>query len=292
MAHLATAAGYGNLPNQYFVPEIFSTNVLLGLRRTLVADQITTTEYAGEIKNFGDTVNILREPDVTVTPYTRGGGTGTPQDLLDGRTVLSIDKANKYIFRLTDIDERNSNVNLMAMAADRAAYSLQNAYDAEVLAYINSSTVAANQLGALNIGFGAGNTTPLDLLGLLALKLDEANCPADNRYVVVPPKFMTWLFKEDGKYIEAQVLGTDKSAALQPAIAQTPHGFKIYKSNNLASGVIFAGHKDAVASAQTILKAEELRDTTEFGNLYRGLHVYGRQVLRSDCLANATMTFV
>ena len=47
-----TAAGYGNLPSGNFAPEIFSQKVLKFFRRASVVEDITNTDYAGEIENF------------------------------------------------------------------------------------------------------------------------------------------------------------------------------------------------------------------------------------------------
>ena len=62
----STAAGYGNLPSGNFVPVIYSQKVLKFFRRASVAEAITNTDYSGEIENFGDTVNIIKEPTITV----------------------------------------------------------------------------------------------------------------------------------------------------------------------------------------------------------------------------------
>ena len=60
-----TTTGYGNLPSGNFTPSIFSQKVLKFFRRASVVEDITNTDYAGEIENFGDTVNIIKEPTIT-----------------------------------------------------------------------------------------------------------------------------------------------------------------------------------------------------------------------------------
>ena len=69
-------------------------------------------------------------------------------------------------------------------------------------------------------------------------------------------------------------------------------GFKLYKSNNIAAvsnatAKIICGHISSTATAQSILNIETLRDHDTFGDIVRGLHVYGRQVLRDNALAAA-----
>ena len=62
------AAGWNNLPNGNFVPEIYSQKVQKFFRRASVVEAITNTDYYGEISEFGDVVHIIKEPTITVAP--------------------------------------------------------------------------------------------------------------------------------------------------------------------------------------------------------------------------------
>ena len=69
-------------------------------------------------------------------------------------------------------------------------------------------------------------------------------------------------------------------------------GFDMYKSNNIAAtsnatGKCLAGHISSTATANTILSTEVLRDPSSFGDIVRGLHVYGAKVLRPEALVSA-----
>ena len=66
----------------------------------------------------------------------------------------------------------------------------------------------------------------------------------------------------------------------------------MYKSNNIAStnnasGKVLAGHISSTATANTILSTEVIRDPSSFGDIVRGLHVYGAKVLRPEALVSA-----
>ena len=93
----STSSGYGNLPSGNFAPEIFSQKVLKFFRRASVVEDITNTDYAGEIENFGDTVKIIKEPTVTVAAYQRGSVVN-PQDLADDQISMVVDNANAFAF--------------------------------------------------------------------------------------------------------------------------------------------------------------------------------------------------
>ena len=60
------AAGYANLPNGNFSPIIYSKKVQTAFRKASVVEDITNNDYFGEIANFGDTVRIIKEPEISV----------------------------------------------------------------------------------------------------------------------------------------------------------------------------------------------------------------------------------
>ena len=81
------------------------------------------------------------------------------------------------------------------------------------------------------------------------------------------------------------------------------HGFQIYSSNNLPSlgtgpgttggpntsnmGIIVAGHSSAIATAEQINKTETYRDPDSFADIVRGMHLYGRKILRPEAIVTA-----
>jgi hypothetical protein len=123
------APGYNNLPNGNFSPVIYSKQVQLAFRKAAVCDAITNNDYFGEIANFGDSVKIIKEPEITVKAYERGT-TITPQDLDDEDFSLTIDKANYFAFKVDDIEEAHSHVltslTKMFLATCQALSSLQS----------------------------------------------------------------------------------------------------------------------------------------------------------------------
>ena len=45
-------------------------------------------------------------------------------------------------------------------------------------------------------------------------------------------------------------------------------------------GIVVAGHDSAVATAEQINKTETYRDPDSFADIVRGMHLYGRKILR------------
>jgi len=93
-----SAAGYGNLPNGNFSPVIYSKKVQTAFRKSSVVEDITNNDYMGEISNFGDSVRIIKEPEISVQAYSRGTQV-VPQDLDDEDFTLVIDQANYFAFQ-------------------------------------------------------------------------------------------------------------------------------------------------------------------------------------------------
>jgi hypothetical protein len=130
-----SAGGYGNLPNGNFSPVIYSKKVQKAFRNTSVVEDITNTDYSGDIANFGDSVKIIKEPEITINSYARGTTLAT-QALTDADFTMVVDQANYFQFAIDDIEEAHSHVNFMDLATDRAGFRLRDEFDREVLGYL------------------------------------------------------------------------------------------------------------------------------------------------------------
>ena len=320
-----TAAGYGNLPSGNFAPEIFSQKVLKFFRRASVVEDITNTDYAGEIENFGDTVRIIKEPTVTVSSYTRGSVVNA-QDLADDQITMVVDNANAFAFKIDDIEERHSHVNFEALATSSGAFALKRKYDANVLQAMSDG---AGLAGADDASLSGGLTTTNSALGtasapinvetddaginlmlLMARTLDDQSVPEENRWFVAPPIFYEKMFQAGNKIAEVQVTG-DASSPLRNglAIPGALAGFRCYKSTALNStagtdqvtlsgvatdaseNIILAGHMSSTSTASHIAKTEVVRSTESFSDVIRGLHVFGRKVLRPEAVVRGIIDF-
>jgi len=355
----SSASGYTNLPNGNFSPTIFSKKVQLEFRKSTVVGDITNSDYFGEIASAGDTVRIMKEPNISVSELKRGTSI-TTQDLQDDDFQLVIDKANYFAFKLDDIEEAHSHINFMQLAVDRAAYRLADQHDQEVLGYLsgykqsalhanasavrsasgdvngtkantnagNDELLAANKLFMANFGnittAASASTTgdsipiaarlpgatalptttisPAMLVARMARLLDQQQVDRDSRWLVVDPIFMEILRDEDSRFMQAD---WGESGGLRNGlVVNNFHGFKVYQSSNLPSvgtgagttgttaqddnyGVLVAGHSSAVATAEQLNKVETYRDPDSFSDICRGMHLYGRKILRPEAIVTA-----
>ena len=324
-----TSSGYGNLPSGNFAPEIFSQKVLKFFRRASVAEDITNTDYTGEIENFGDTVKIMKEPTLTVTPYQRGSVVN-PQDLTDDQITLIVDKANAFAFKIDDIEERHSHINFEALATSSGAYSLKRKFDANILQNMSDAagigasavagttltvTAAAGDIGTANAPINVEtDDNGINMMLAMARLLDDQSVPEENRWFVAPPIFYQKAFQAGNKISEINITGDGTSPLRNGlAIVGTLAGFRCYKSTALNStggtdqvtltdgsatlavdaseNVVLAGHISAMATASHIAKTEVVRSTESFSDVIRGLHVFGRKVLRQEAIVRGVIDF-
>lgn len=299
-----SAAGHNNLPQGNFVPEIYSKSVLKFFRRASIAEDITNTDYYGEIANYGDTVHVIKEPTISIGDYTRGKKVDV-QDLDDDEITLIVDQAKYFSFAVDDIEKKQAHLNWESLSTNSGAYSLKNSYDSAILTYMSGQALAANVVGSdsattsgdlsststsMDLGYAAGEVSPLALLSRLSLKLDEQDVPEENRWLVASPAFWEVMADENSKLMGVDFTGDTNSMLRNGRITDgLIRGFRPYKTNNTPAGtnasIVMAGHMSSTATASQINKTEVLRSTEFFGDVVRGLHMYGRKTSRPESLA-------
>lgn len=289
--------GVSGQTNGFFIPEIYSKKVQIALRKAAVAEAICNTDYMGEISNFGDTVNIIKEPQIAVADYTRGLAVAST-NLSDQELVLIIDQAKSFSFKIDDLEKRFSHVNFQAVAADNAAYALRDAMDVNILLAISAGVTenVGTSLGMgtvaapIDIGFASGEIDPLNQMALAAKNLDEANAPEDGRWFVAAPEWYNQLSNSASKLMSVDFNAGQGSVRNGLVASGLLRGFSMYKSNNLPTNTVASatrpaalfGHMSSTAAASSMNKVETVRDTGTFSDIVRGLMVWGRKVLRPE----------
>ena len=151
----------------------------------------------------------------------------------------------------------------------------------------------------------AGVANPLTVMARMARQLYLQNVDSQGRWLVVDPVFVELLKDEDSRLFDSDFGGSGLQNGL---ILNNLHGFKVHVSNNLPKvgtgpsttggtnannfGVIVGGHSSAVATADQINKTETYRDPDSFADIVRGMHLYGRKILRPEALVNAKYCLV
>lgn len=228
-----------------FIPEIWSTRIVEKLYQTNIALALcANTDYEGEIKAAGDTVQVRTYGRVTLSPYVRGQELDF-QALTPTKEAMVINDAHAFAFEVDDLDAAQNDLNAILGYTNEAGMAMNELVDTKVFGY-TTSALAANQISnsgsALDItASAAGSTHVYDILVLAAKNLDEQNAPQEGRWVVVSPYFRSLLMKDTVYFIKGSALGDKLLATGRPgATARTAPGFigqiagfDVYCSNNL-----------------------------------------------------------
>jgi hypothetical protein len=311
------AGGTGNtLQSTGFIPEIWSGKLVEKFYASTVLAAISNTDYEGEIKNYGDTVNIRTKPTITINSYAADGALAL-QRPSGNKIQLLIDKGYYFNTILDDVMDVQSDLNLMSMWSDDAAEQLKITIDTEVLVYLLHQADCEEpwhhrgpEVGTINLGVTGSPLTlvatasdrrpgghPGHALLRLGQSLDEQNIPETGRWVVMPAWAAAMLKNSD---LRQAYLTGDSVSVLRNGRLGMIDRFTLYISNLLPSGVagglasgedvFYAGHAHGLTFASQVSKVETLRSEQTFGTVLRGLQVYGRKVLDGTALAEAVVT--
>ena len=140
--------------------------------------------------------------------------------------------------------------------------------------------------------FPTSLVSPVDLFNRASRILDQQKVPSEGRWAVVDPVFLEVLRDEDSRLFQAE--WGQSGGIYNGKVADRLMGFRLYESHNLPVigtgpgtsgdanqntnfGVIVFGTNAALATAEAMNKTETLRDQDSFGDLVRGMQVYGRK---------------
>jgi hypothetical protein len=292
-----------------FIPEIWSGKLIENFYDSTVLAAISNTDYEGEIRNQGDTVNIRTQPNITIREYVKG------QNLVvenpdAPKLQLVIDKGEYFSCVEDDVDRVQSDIKLMDMWSKDASEQMKIKIDQRVLTdmlpgigALNKGTTAGQQSAAFNLGTnaspltvtkdGAGGTTSVvDLIVDMGTVLDEANVPESDRFLVIPARMAGLIKKSELK--DASLSGDSASPIRNGRLGMIDR-FTLYVSHNLnvSSGKtsLVAGHKMGFTFASQMTEMETIRAQSTFGNIIRGLQVYGYKVVKPEALSQAVVQF-
>jgi hypothetical protein len=267
-----------------FVPQIWSTKILRTLEDNLIAKKICNMDSEGEIKKAGDTVYFNGLADPTITAYT---GSVTYEGLQDAGLTLHIDQQNYFAFKVTDIQKAQANVDLKGSQAARAAYKLKESCDTNIMSLYDQANLTVTDASC-------DTATILSTMALIQQKLAEQNVPESDMWCTIPPWVRNKLKLAGISFqINNGINGTGGMAWTNEL------GFDMYVTNQVVNtgtvdipvSKVMAGSYSAIAFAQQILETESMRLESSFDTGVRGLHVFGRKVVRPDLLCTATLTY-
>lgn len=309
-----------------FIPTLWSGKLLAKFYQNTMLSEVTNTDYEGELKNQGDTVRIRLAPSINISDYTVGQSLSyeVPTPIFQD---MQVNKGKYFGVQVNDVLAYQSDIALMNMFTEDAAKQLKIAIENEVFfnSFVTEGPAAANEgatAGKISAAYNLGtDVTPIDqstpenvLKAILRMStvLDEQNVPEDGRFLIISPYDRQLLMQSSiaqayfsgdqastirtGKigmldrftvYVSNLLPRGEAGKALVPALSATSTGGAVAGAK--ARRLMVAGTKAATSFAMTINKTEPLRNQTDFGDIVRGLAVYGRKVVKPEALVTATV---
>jgi hypothetical protein len=269
---------------------------------------------------MGDRVKIRTKPTITIRDYLADGLLGLDRPS-GGSVELYIGVGKYFSLILDDVMEVQSDLNILSMWSDDAAQQLKIVVDRDVLSGIIGGAAAKNKgatagiiSSSLNLGIKGTplavkaypvlgtDTGILDVMLRLGQVLDEQNIPEQGRWIVMSAAAGRYIKQSE---LRQAYLSGDTTSMLRNGRLGQVDRFTVYISNllpsfaagdatNFASGeqMVFAGHAHSLTFASQISKVETLRSELTFGQILRGLQVYGYQVVDPTALAQAQVSLV
>lgn len=299
------------------IPEIWSGKMQVEFYQATVMSQICNTDYEGEISKQGDKVIIRTLPEIDINDYEKGASI-TYQLPEESTVELVIDRAKYWAFRVDDVDQAQSDLPFTEKRVGHAAMKMKIAQERSefAIAYAEAGTynqgntagkisrsiklgatgAAANHVGLTSGASGSGNKRNiLDFVTDCGVCLDEYDVPRDSGRWMVLPSFAIGLIKRSD-LADASYAGDGTSRMLNGRIGRLDD-FEVFGSNLLYTAtddsqtITYAlfGHMAGMSFAAQFTKTEALKATEYFGNLNRGLIVYGRDALKPEALGRAVV---
>ncbi len=294
-----------------FIPEIWSPKLVEKFYDASVLAAISNTDYEGEIRSQGDKVKIRTIPTLQINDYQSGQNL-TLQRPQSNNIELLIDKGKYWAAVLDDVQKVQADIELMDMWSADASEQMKISVDTDVLASLDDTWAATSGNGgaiATNSGTTAGRVSASIDLGSQAspvtltkvniidyvidhnLVLDEANIPEQGRSLILPAWACAMLKKSDLK--DASLTGDGTSVLRNGRIGMIDRT-TIYCSNLLpktgSNYSIYGAHKNALTFASQLTNMETLRAESTFGEIMRGLMVYGFKVVDPTAMTVGVVT--
>jgi hypothetical protein len=307
-----------------FIPTLWSGKLLAKFYQNTMLSEVSNTDYEGELKNQGDTVRIRLAPSISISDYTIGQTLSyeVPTPIFQD---MQVTKGKYFGVQVNDVLAYQADMNMMNMFTEDAAKQLKIAIENEVFfnSFVTEGPVAQNEgatAGKISAAYNLGtDIAPIDqatpenvLKAILRMStvLDEQNVPEDGRFLIISPFDRQLLMQSS--IAQAYFTG-DQSSVIRTGKIGMLDRFSVYVSNLLPRGeaakalvaglsatsggaavtnakarrLMVAGTKAATSFAMTINKTEPLRNQTDFGDIVRGLAVYGRKVVKPEALVTA-----
>lgn len=267
-----------------FIPEIWSKRLEQLLMADAVMLQCVNRNYEGDIKNAGDTVNILTPGEVSVS--TLHGDNISYNELTPSKQQLTISQKKFFAFKINDVASVQAGIDLMEAHLQNAKRAIEVDQDSYLLGLYTEAD-AANIIGTTSNATEITKDNVYSCFVNLAKTLKKSSATATFApWVVINPDVEAVLL-ESSQFTTAHQIG--EKTIRDGAIGRIA-GMDVLVSSNLKSDAnsaipVMAGTNAAITFASQVAKIEKIRDINTFSDLVRGLYLYGAKVVQPKALA-------
>lgn len=268
---------------QYFQAEKWSARVELLAADNSIAETIANTSYQAEATG-AKSVKLNKVADPTILDYTDDTDI-TTQQLTDSQVEMLLNQKKYFSFTADDVQLAQSQGNFVDAAMTQGARRLALAGDAYAFGsntYGDTSIPSDNKLGSIGSSISITSANVEEQVYAMGEILDVNEVPRDGgRWLIVPPWFMT---KMNIAKLTHDLEGNAQTYAFGRVLQFA--GFNVVVSNKIAAAgtgddeyQVLAMSARALPFASQINNMEVLRNPSRFGNIVRGLYVFGAELL-------------
>ena len=264
-----------------FISIKYSTLVELAAQETSIAVRITGGQYQVDATGTS-AIKIARVGDINIINYTNDTDLSALQKLSDEGYTLSLNQKKAFNFTVDDVDQAQSAGDFSPAAMTQAAMGLALEADNYALGLFGDTAIpSGNKLGTLAVPISITAANVDEYIYNAKEILDGQNA-GPNRWLVVPSWFMTKLALSG---LGVQLGESVKDDLWREGEVVRYAGFNIVQSNSLtvddtADGYqIMAYSSRAIPMVAQVQKVENLRNPNRFGEIVRGLYVFGAKIV-------------
>lgn len=253
-----------------FIPEVWSGKLVEKFYSATVLGAVANTDYEGEIKNYGDKVQIRSRPTITIKIY-KADLDLVPDRPSEPKQTMNIDHGRYFNLALDDVMELQADIDQLSIWAEDASEQMKITIDSQVLngdagAFGGGTGITGNSdIDAANVGLTAGAISSSIRLGTDAAPqfvskngtnasvqdgalittamaiadfivncgtvLDEQNLPESGRFMIIPAWIAGMIKKSD---LQDASLAGDGTSILRNGRLGMIDRFTLYLSNILA----------------------------------------------------------
>ena len=264
------------LDTNYFIPDLWSKNVLKAVKSKLVVVPVVNHTYEAELV-LGDSIYIPKTNIVVATEVTIGTEGVMKNPFNTTGVNLTIDQYFEAPIPVDYMSRRQSGVDLVGNAEEESAYAISKKIDSTLCALFAALSDAT--------GYGTDGLAITDdvLIGAVE-ELDNADIPEENRYWILDPSCKADLLKID-KFVRMDYFAAD--TILTGQFRKDVYGAPVLITNNLSVGttgnVGAYLHRDALGIAiQENLSVDRVEQPLKHQLVINTTALWGVKELQDD----------